>query len=64
MIPIIDELDALKNAMDTETTLRKATETEFSQGNTNGVMRKAHDESVQAVIEAAKRLIEKSEKQY
>lgn len=61
MKPIVDQLNSLKVAMDTEETLRRAATTEFNSGEHNGVMKAAHDKSILAVIEAAKKLIEKSE---
>jgi len=57
---LVDQLKLLKQACDTECTLRAATETEFNQGIQNGVMRQAHDKAVQHVLEAAQALINRA----
>ena len=54
---VVDQLNALKHALDTEAALRAATQTEFNQGITNGPMRQAHDASIQNCIIAAQALL-------
>lgn len=57
---LVDALDVLKNALDTEATLRQATNAEWASGSHDGPMKRAHDTVIQQVIEAAKKLIELS----
>ena len=54
---IVDALNNLKSKVDTEITLRQAANQEFSNGIKNGVMKQAHDRSIEQVVEASKNLI-------
>lgn len=54
---IVNELDALRNAVAAEKMLRDATQTEFNQGVQNGPMRQAHDQSILNVLAAAQALL-------
>jgi hypothetical protein len=60
MIDLADAMDALKVALETESTLRVATSTEWAGGITQGPMRKAHDVSIEYVLAAAHALLTKS----
>jgi hypothetical protein len=58
---LVDQLNALKHALDTEAALRAATETEFNQGIQNGPMRQAHDASIQNCLIYAQALLVQSQ---
>jgi hypothetical protein len=57
---LVDLLDVLRVALETEQTLRAAAGLEWAGGNTVGPMRAAHDASIDAALDAAKALLEKA----
>jgi hypothetical protein len=57
---VVDELAVLKNALDLESMLRSAANTEWARGLTGGLMQKAHEASLEIVLQAAKELISRS----
>lgn len=61
MNSLIAEIDSLKQSLELEANLRHATEAEFSSGIEHGPMRQAHDASINSVVNAAKRLVERAE---
>lgn len=58
---LTDALDVLKNAVELESSLRQAAAQEWATGEIvgpdTGPMKKAHDASIVAAVEAAKKLI-------
>jgi hypothetical protein len=54
---LVDNLDLLKNLLDTESLLRIAAQDELIQGIQNGPMNAAHQQSIQNILNAAKNLI-------
>lgn len=60
MTNLINELDALQNALSAEKALREATQLELIQGATNGIMQNAHNQAIANVLNAAQALINKS----
>jgi hypothetical protein len=58
-VSLTDALDALRNAVQLEATLRQAVSVEWAtSGNSNGPMRQAHDMSIANSVAAARRLVE------
>ncbi len=57
MANLVNQLDALKNALDGEAVLRKLANVEFANGNQNGPFKVAHDASVRQCLDAATVLI-------
>jgi hypothetical protein len=60
MSDLVDQLDALRLALETELTLRQAASAEWARGNTVGPMSAAHDVSIKSAVEAACALVEKA----
>jgi hypothetical protein len=58
---LVDALNLIKHAADTELALRQAASAEFNLGQINGAMKIAHDKAILNVIEASKNLIALSE---
>jgi hypothetical protein len=59
---LVDALDWIKKACDSEIQLRSLVDLELSRGEENGPMKNAHDSQILEVIQAAKNLVELSEK--
>lgn len=57
MLDLVSSIDFLKNSIDIEQTLRQAANIEWSKGIHDGPMKKAHDEAIKQIMEAAKQLI-------
>jgi hypothetical protein len=60
MINLVNELDALHNALSTEKSLREATQLELIQNIQQGAMQLAHQQAITNVLTAAQYLINKS----
>lgn len=58
---VVTELEILKNAMDLEVELRHATDVELRNNIDNGPMRVAHDAAIDAVVQAARALVDKAD---
>jgi hypothetical protein len=60
MTNLVNEIDALQNALSAEKALREATQLELIQGVQQGIMQSAHNQAVANVLAAAQALINKS----